>query len=137
MDQDWRVAIKARARGWSKTGTGTFGLVAMSDAFVVAVTATFERADSLKRLIDSFANAGQELGGFVVVDNSPSASSSAVAKSSQFELVYCHPGQNLGCGAGLRLGMEKASERFSDRITHFLLLDDDAELSPGALTRLL
>jgi GT2 family glycosyltransferase len=109
----------------------------MRDLFVVGVTATFERAESLKRMLRSLSEAGPELRAFVVVDNSPSATAREVANSAQFEVIHCHPGQNLGCGAGLHLGMETAFDKFGDRITHFLLLDDDVEFPANAVSSLL
>jgi rhamnopyranosyl-N-acetylglucosaminyl-diphospho-decaprenol beta-1,3/1,4-galactofuranosyltransferase len=109
----------------------------MSDDFVVAVTATYERVELLKRLISSLSKAGPELGGLVVVDNSPGGTAKSAVNQANFEVVYCHPGQNLGCGAGLRLGMEKSLAHFGGRITHFLMLDDDAELPPNAVSSLL
>jgi len=47
------------------------------------------------------------------------------------------PGANLGCGGGLEFGEKAAMERFGERLTHLLLMDDDVEVAPDALDEMI
>jgi GT2 family glycosyltransferase len=109
----------------------------MNSAFVVGIVATFQRVPELHQLVNSLQEAGPELKALVVIDNSPERGAEAVVSMSHLATVYLHPGRNLGCGGGLHLGMKTALEKFGDRITHLLLLDDDAVLPANAITALI
>ena len=106
--------------------------------FIVVVIATFRRAPELERLFRSLAGQGVAMA-VLVVDNGSDPATEAVvqAASEGLEVVRLTPGENLGCGGGLAFGERAAMERFGDRFTHLWAIDDDTEVEPGAVLRLL
>jgi GT2 family glycosyltransferase len=96
---------------------------------VVAVTATCRRPRELARLLASLAGVAE----IVVCDNSACAEVRAVVAAAPLRAHYLAPGENLGCGGGLRLAEEHAWKLAGDTLTHLLVLDDDAVLSPETL----
>lgn len=103
-------------------------------SFVVAVIATFNRPQELKRLLCSLQDI-QGLGAVLLVDN---ASNPSIAEiTAHFERVhYLDPGANLGCGGGLCFGEAKALEQFGSELTHLWILDDDVVVPPNILNAL-
>ena len=102
-------------------------------ARIVAVIATFRRPHELERLLASLQ--GLELA--VVCDNSGDEAIRAVAANAPLPVHYLAPGENLGCGGGLRLAEETVLELTGGAFTHWLILDDDAVLGPDTLPSLL
>jgi len=72
----------------------------------------------------------------VVTDNGPDPATLALASKSSLPLEILSPKKNLGFGGGLALAGQRAFEKFPD-LTHFLVVDDDAILSPNDLEGLL
>jgi hypothetical protein len=105
--------------------------------FVVGVVATHQRPGEIARLLRSLESCGETLGAMVIVDNSGDEETRRIVQSAACDARYLAPGVNLGCGGGLRLAETKAMEWFGDRFTHLWILDDDAEVSPGALDALI
>ena len=100
--------------------------------FIVAVVATCKRPRELARLLGSLEKAGPGLGAVVVVDNGNEEGIRKIVETAACNARYFAPGENLGCGGGLRLGGEKAFELFEHELTHLWILDDDAVVPPGA-----
>lgn len=111
---------------------------AASAPHVVAIVATFRRPDALARMLRSLQGAAATVSA-VVVDNADDPATAAVTESEgqRMEIIRLVPGENLSCGGGLAFGERFALKHFADKATHFLLSDDDVELSPGTLDRLL
>ncbi|MBV9659301.1 MAG: glycosyltransferase family 2 protein [Verrucomicrobia bacterium] len=108
-----------------------------SAPFVAAVTATYRRAEELRRCLRSLVQAGPELGAVVVVDNGGSGVDTLGEEFPDLPIHPLYPAQNLGFGGGLALAMRMALANYGEGITHFLILDDDVELPPGCLSALL
>ena len=106
--------------------------------FVVGIVATYRRAPELERLLQSLRGCGVPMA-LLVVDNAGDAETEAVVRAAPegLEVVRLEPGENLGCGGGLAFGERAAFERYGDRFTHLWVMDDDIELAPGVLDRLL
>jgi GT2 family glycosyltransferase len=98
---------------------------------VVAVVATFRRPRELTRLLDSLAG----VDAIVVCDNAASAEVRAAVERIPGG-HYLAPEKNLGCGGGLRLAEVHAWKVEGHRLTHLLVLDDDAVLSPDTVSTL-
>ena len=103
---------------------------------VVAVIATYRRAQELRRLLGSLEKSTHPLRGAVVVDNADDPATADAIAASTLEAQRIVPGANLGCGGGLALGEQLALAHFPDA-THLWILDDDAVVAPGALGILL
>jgi GT2 family glycosyltransferase len=109
----------------------------MSAPFVVAVVATHRRPRELAALLRSLRESSHRPGGVVVVDNANDAGTAAAVHAYGNDAHCITPGDNLGCGGGLRLAEEQAFALFGDRLTHIWVLDDDAVVDHGALAVLL
>jgi GT2 family glycosyltransferase len=96
---------------------------------VVAVTATCRRPRELARLLASLAGVEE----IVVCDNSACPEVREVVAAAPLRAHYLAPGENLGCGGGLRLAEQQAWKVSDGRLTHLLVLDDDAVLSPDTV----
>ena len=103
---------------------------------VAAVIATYRRPRELERLLDSLARSGSDLTAVIVVDNDGSEEIHALVQRASACGHYVNPGDNIGCGAGLRLGGEYALRLRGEPLTHLLILDDDAVLPPGTIAAL-
>lgn len=99
-------------------------------ARVIVVIATYRRPRELARLLDSLT--GVEA--VVVCDNSASADVRAAVEGRAH---YLAPGENLGCGGGLRLAEEHAWKITDGAFSHLLVLDDDAVLEPDTIPQLI
>jgi GT2 family glycosyltransferase len=99
---------------------------------VVAVVATYRRPRELARLLASLVGVDE----VVVCDNSASGEVRGVVESAPCAAHYLAPGENLGCGGGLRLAEEHAWKIGGDPLTHLLVLDDDAVLAPDTVPAL-
>jgi GT2 family glycosyltransferase len=108
----------------------------MKTACVIAITATYRRPTELARLLASLATIPTQLGGAIVIDNGAGEASSSEMQTGPLSIHRIAPGENLGCGGGLRLGEQMALERFPSA-THFWILDDDAVVEPATLSQLL
>ena len=108
-----------------------------ADPFVVAVVATFRRPVEVRRLLQSILENAPEIRALVVVDNGSTEELAKFVEGWERTGLYLNPGENLGCGGGLRLAAETAWLRFQEEMTHLLVLDDDAVLASGAVVRLL
>ena len=103
---------------------------------VVALVATRFRAELLARLLASLAQQTVRPIAAVICDNGPDGATAAAAKQSPVFCELISPGKNLGFGGGLAVAGQKAFEKFPD-LTHLLVVDDDAILSPRDLESLL
>lgn len=99
---------------------------------VVAVVATLRRPRELARLLASL----REVEGVIVCNNTADPEVRAACETAPIPTTCLDSAENLGCGAGLRLAEEEAWKRFGDRLTHLLVLDDDAVLEPDTVPRL-
>jgi len=105
-------------------------------AQIVALVATRFRTDLLSRLLGSLQSQTLLPVAVVITDNGPDAATERLPGSSSLPLELVSPGKNLGFGGGLALAGERALRKFPG-LTHFLVVDDDAILSPGDLQSLL
>ncbi len=103
------------------------------DAFVVAVVATYRRPDELRRCLEALARESGVLKAVMVTDNGNDERTAEIVAAFGALAERIVPAGNLGAGGGLTVAMRTASERFGPVITHYLILDDDTELSAGAL----
>ncbi len=104
---------------------------------VVAIVPTFGRPAEVEKLLRSVEASLQPVHAVILVDNGNDPKTREVAGRCAIQVEYLAPEENLGCGGGLNLGERKALELFSDRFTHFWILDDDAVISPACLGLLL
>jgi GT2 family glycosyltransferase len=104
----------------------------VSEPYVIGVTATYRRPAEIERLLASLDG----VHGIVVCDNSADPAVRDAVARAPVPSHYLAPGENLGCGGGLRLAEEHAWKIGGDRLTHVLVLDDDAVLLPGAISKL-
>jgi len=102
-------------------------------SFVVAITATRHRLPELTRLLRALESLDQPLGAWVVVDNGAQRDVAELLERAAFPTEYVAPRENMGCGGALRLGEERALERFGEQFTHIWVLDDDVVPEPAAL----
>lgn len=103
---------------------------------VVALIATRFRAELLARLLASLARQTIRPIAAVICDNGPEDATAAAARQSSLSCELICPGKNLGFGGGLAAAGQKAFEKFPD-LTHLLIVDDDAILTPRDLESLL
>lgn len=103
---------------------------------VAALIATYRRPVELQRLLQSLAQSGSELTAAIVVDNAGSEELRVLVQAAFPGAHYLNPGTNLGCGGGLRLAAQHALQLTTEKLTHVVILDDDAVLPPGALAAL-
>ena len=101
-------------------------------ASLAVIIVNYNTGDHLARCLASLV---LELGSFsweaVVVDNSPDGTAERVAASCASRLRYVRPGQNLGFGRAVNLGV---TQTWAETL---LFLNPDAELRAGAVERLI
>jgi GT2 family glycosyltransferase len=102
-------------------------------ASVVAVVATFRRPREIARLLASLGGVDE----VVVCNNAADPEVRSACESARVSTTCLDATENLGCGGGLRLAEEEAWKRFGDRLTHLLVVDDDAVLEPDTVPRLI
>ena len=102
---------------------------------MVALVATRHRAPLLTRLLDSLARQSLRPTAAVICDNGPDPATTDAVKNSPLPAHYLSPGKNLGFGGGLARAGQHALEKFPS-LTHLLMVDDDAILSPSDLATL-
>ncbi len=103
---------------------------------IVALVATRHRAPLLARLLNSLASQSLRPTAAVICDNGPDPATADAVKNSPLPSHYLSSGKNLGFGGGLALAGQHAIEKFPS-MTHLLIVDDDAILSPSDLATLL
>jgi len=103
---------------------------------IVALVATRHRAPLLTRLLNSLASQSLRPTAAVICDNGPDPATADAVKNSPLPSHYLSSGKNLGFGGGLALAGQTAFTEFPS-LTHLLIVDDDAILSPSDLTTLL
>ena len=103
---------------------------------IVALVATRHRAPLLTRLLNSLASQSLRPTAAVVCDNGPDPATADAVKNSPLPSHYLSSGKNLGFGGGLALAGQHGIEKFPS-MTHLLIVDDDAILSPSDLATLL
>ena len=103
---------------------------------IVALVATRHRAPLLARLLNSLASQSLRPTAAVICDNGPDPATADAVKNSPLPSLYLSSGKNLGFGGGLALAGQHALEKFPS-LTHLLIVDDDAILSPSDLATLL
>jgi GT2 family glycosyltransferase len=106
------------------------------DLAVAALIATYRRPRELARLLDSLGKIERGLAIVVVVDNAGCAETREAVAAARCPTELLIPGENLGCGGGLRLAGKTALRLAGDRCTHLLVLDDDAVLATDTLALL-
>lgn len=109
----------------------------MREHSVVVVVATLNRPAEVARLVKSLVPGALYMAGVVIVDNGRNLDLNQIYNGGELSVDICRPQRNLGCGGGLHFGMKSAREKFGSRITHFVLLDDDAVLPPDAIGSLI
>ncbi len=102
----------------------------------MALVATRHRAPLLTRLLSSLASQSLRPTSAVICDNGPDSATADAVKNSPLPSHYLSSGKNLGFGGGLALAGQHAIEKFPS-MTHLLIVDDDAILSPSDLATLL
>lgn len=108
----------------------------MKTSQVVAVIATYRRPLELARLLASLATSTVPLHGVVITDNASDEATAEAVKISALPSRLVVPGENLGCGGGLRRAEEEAARSFPE-LTHVWILDDDVVIPPETLQALL
>jgi len=103
---------------------------------VVALVATRFRADLLSRLLDSLQRQTLRPIAVMVTDNGPDPATLAAPHPSSLPVEFLSPKKNLGFGGGLALAGERALSKYPE-LTHLLVVDDDAILSPRDLETML
>ena len=103
---------------------------------IVALVATRHRAPLLTRLLNSLDSQSLRPIAAVICDNGPDPATADAVKNSPLPSHYLSSGKNLGFGGGLALAGQDALEKFPS-LTHLLVVDDDAILSPSDLATLL
>jgi len=103
---------------------------------IVALVATRHRAPLLTRLLNSLASQSLRPTAAVICDNGPDPTTADAVKNSPLPSKYLSSEKNLGFGGGLALAGQHALEKFPS-LTHLLIVDDDAILSPSDLATLL
>ena len=103
---------------------------------IVALIATRFRSVLLSRLLSSLASQTLRPQAAVITDNGPDPATSLAVQRSPIPAKLLSPGKNLGFGGGLALAGQHALEKFPS-LTHLLIVDDDAILSPSDLATLL
>lgn len=103
---------------------------------VVALAATRFRSDLLARLLASLDRQTVRPIASVICDNGPDPATATSAQASSLPCELLSQGKNLGFGGGLAVAGQHALEKFPN-LTHFLVVDDDAVLSPRDLESLL
>ncbi|MEQ4518566.1 glycosyltransferase [Pseudarthrobacter sp. B907] len=101
-----------------------------------AVVVTYNRADYLRNLLDSFARLGTGPARIIVVDNASSdhtADVVAAALAGGLPIDYARLDENIGGAGGFSRGVELALGRGADWLW---LMDDDVEVLPGAVEAL-
>lgn len=106
-------------------------------ANVAALVATYRRPLELTRLLDALTETPHGLALVVVVDNAGSEETRGIVERARCRTLYVAPGENLGCGGGLKRAGEEALRTAGDRLTHLWILDDDALPTAGTLGTLL
>jgi GT2 family glycosyltransferase len=108
-----------------------------ASAVVVAVIASFRRPGELSRLLARFGGIRAPLEAVIVTDNGNDEESREVIAPYGDLVTRLVPPTNLGCGGGLRLGIDHAIKKYGDRLTHLWILDDDAVVERDTLEHLL
>ena len=101
-----------------------------------AVVVTYNRADYLRNLLDSFARLGTGPARIIVVDNASSdhtADVVAAAAAGGLPIDYERLDENVGGAGGFSRGVELALGRGAEWLW---LMDDDVEVLPGAVEAL-
>ena len=101
-----------------------------------AVVVTYNRADYLRNLLDSFARLGTGPARIIVVDNASSdhtADVVAAALAGGLPIDYARLDENIGGAGGFSRGVELALGRGAEWLW---LMDDDVEVLPGAVEAL-
>lgn len=101
-------------------------------ARVCVVIAAYGGLELLRRCLASLQGQGDALVGVIVVDNRQDAATAEVARAvCPIPVQVITPAENLGTAGGLAAGLEVALADAAT--THFWILDDDAQATPGAL----
>ncbi|QDW30218.1 glycosyltransferase [Arthrobacter sp. KBS0702] len=106
----------------------------MENLYVVVVT--YNRADYLRNLLDSFARLGTRPARIIVVDNASSDHTADVvsaALAGGLPIEYARLSENVGGAGGFARGVELALSRGAEWLW---LMDDDVEVLPGAVEAL-
>jgi GT2 family glycosyltransferase len=103
---------------------------------IVALIATRFRSTLLSRLLSSLASQTLRPLAAVITDNGPDPATALAAQHSPIPAKLLSPGKNLGFGGGLAFAGQAAFTEFPS-LTHLLVIDDDAILSPSDLATLI
>lgn len=104
--------------------------------FVVAIIATYNRQ---RELADLLALLGETSGveAVVVADNAADPEVRELVQSAHIRAEYLAMDANHGLGSGLKRAIEFATQEWAQRLTHYLILDDDVRFAPDILSKLL
>jgi 2-polyprenyl-3-methyl-5-hydroxy-6-metoxy-1,4-benzoquinol methylase len=116
-----RLVIVARKESLPVTGT------------VAAVIVTYRNPGMLAGLLRSLEGQTHSPGAVIIIDNSPDDDTADMVASSFPNAEYVHCPENIGSAGGFSAGIERAAGRYE----FVWLLDDDVELRPDSLERLL
>jgi hypothetical protein len=103
---------------------------------IVALIATRFRSALLSRLLSSLAAQTVRPLAAVITDNGPDPDTALATQHSPIPAKLLSPEKNLGFGGGLALAAQTAFTQFPS-LTHLLVIDDDAILSPSDLATLI
>ena len=103
---------------------------------IVALIATRYRSALLSRLLSSLASQTLRPLAAVITDNGPDPATALATQHSPIPTKLLSPGENLGFGGGLAFAGQAAFTEFPS-LTHLLVIDDDAILSPSDLATLI
>lgn len=126
--------LKARLRREGVPAALPLGAAAPAPA-VAAVIATYRRTAELRRALAALAEEPL-IRWIVVADNANDPATAELVAQYAPRAVCLTLEGNRGAGGGLRAAMEKAAALAGKEETHYLILDDDAILTPGAVGRL-
>jgi GT2 family glycosyltransferase/ubiquinone/menaquinone biosynthesis C-methylase UbiE len=100
---------------------------------VAAVIVTYRNPGMLAGLLRSLEGQTRAPETVIVIDNSPDNETAEMAAASFPRAEYVHCPENIGSAGGFSFGIERASGRYE----FIWMLDDDTELRPDSLERLL
>ena len=98
------------------------------------IIVTYNGSKWIRRILDSLAEKEQGLPiSIVVVDNGSTDDTLSIIRGEYPDVIVIENGKNLGFGKANNIGIEYA---YNNGATHFLLLNQDASMAPGSVSKL-
>ncbi len=126
---------------------GKFGIDCVSESFkmdttnnlVVVIISTYRRPMELERLFQSLLGGTQPPFAAVVNDDSADTATAEVVRKLgiSHEFMVREPAPTNTAASGWNRALEVAVQKFGDRATHYLIIDDDAKVAADTLALLL